>query len=155
MPSRPLINAEKEAQILKELGRAAMQRQQGYREQALKLLPHICASCCREFAGKRLRELTVHHKDHNWKNNPPDGSNWVLLCLFCHDHEHEKYKLADYHGGALAQEKEPGPSIFSPFANLDQLVKPAADDTAADDTPPAEPVPGPDAAGGESEPEGK
>ncbi|MFA7667514.1 MAG: HNH endonuclease, partial [Burkholderiaceae bacterium] len=21
-------------------------------------------------------------------DNPPDGSNWELLCLYCHDNEH-------------------------------------------------------------------
>ncbi len=65
-------------------------RAKSYRAQALKMFPHVCGSCCREFSGKRLRELTVHHKDHNHENNPADGSNWELLCLYCHDHEHEK-----------------------------------------------------------------
>ena len=46
-----------------------------YRGRALKLLPWICAHCGREFDGNRLRQLTVHHKDHNHQNNPPDGSN--------------------------------------------------------------------------------
>ncbi|QTG90742.1 HNH endonuclease, partial [Vibrio furnissii] len=26
--------------------------------------------------------------DHDHTNNPEDGSNWELLCLYCHDHEH-------------------------------------------------------------------
>ena len=51
------------------------------------------------FPGKRLKELTVHHKDHNHENNPPDGSNWESLCIYCHDHEHEKYKLKGYVDG--------------------------------------------------------
>ena len=46
------------------------QRQAGYREQALKLFPWVCARCSREFEGKKVRELTVHHKDHNHDNNP-------------------------------------------------------------------------------------
>jgi hypothetical protein len=62
-----------------------------YREAALKMYPWICARCGREFSGKRVRELTVHHKDHNHDHNPPDGSNWELLCLYCHDAEHAKY----------------------------------------------------------------
>jgi hypothetical protein len=37
-----------------------------------------------------VRELTVHHRDHNHDNNPPDGSNWELLCLYCHDNEHQR-----------------------------------------------------------------
>ena len=33
----------------------------------------------------------MHHKDHNHDNNPPDGSNWENLCLYCHDNEHARY----------------------------------------------------------------
>ena len=61
-----------------------------YRSQALKILPHICTRCAREFSGKRLRELTVHHKDGNHDNNPQDGSNWELLCIYCHENEHAR-----------------------------------------------------------------
>ena len=94
-------------------------------QRALKLYPHICGRCGREFSGVRLKELTVHHKDHNHSNNPPDGSNWELLCVYCHDHEHEKHLMAG-HGGGSANE-DVGPSIFSRFAGLDALIKPAAD----------------------------
>ena len=116
---------ERKAQILAELRRDLEIRQKSYRERALRMFPHVCGSCGREFSGKRLRELTVHHKDHNFKNNPPDGSNWELLCLFCHDHEHEKCKLAAYHLGAVPEDNEPAPSIFSPFDKLDELLKSA------------------------------
>jgi integrase len=68
-------------QVLAEAQRYRDQREQTYRAQALKLYPWICARCGREFSGKKLRELTVHHKDHNHDNNPPDGSNWELLYL--------------------------------------------------------------------------
>ncbi len=111
------MDTTKKTRILQELHRDIKKRRAGYRQQALDLLPHICASCGREFAGTRLRELTVHHKDHNWQNNPPDGSNWELLCLYCHDHEHEKYKMTDYATGA-AEKLEPPPSIFKPFEDL-------------------------------------
>jgi len=67
------------------------QREQDYREQALKLYPWICGRCSREFARNNLHELTVHHRDHDHENNPPDGSNWELLCLYCHDNEHARY----------------------------------------------------------------
>ena len=67
------------------------QRELGYREQALKLYPWICGRCSREFTRANLQELTVHHRDHNHDNNPPDGSNWELLCLYCHDNEHARY----------------------------------------------------------------
>lgn len=59
----------------------------GYREKALKLFPWVCGRCSREFVYSNLRELTVHHIDHDHTNNPEDGSNWELLCLYCHDHE--------------------------------------------------------------------
>ena len=127
-----LPDAEKQEEILRKLRHDATVRQAGYRDRALKVLPHICASCKREFEGRRLRELTVHHKDHNFKNNPPDGSNWELLCLFCHDHEHEKYKLAAYHDGAPPEDNEPAPSIFSPFEGLDELLKTADGGTEGD-----------------------
>ena len=65
-------------------------RDAGYREQALKLFPWICGRCGREFTRDNLRQLTVHHKDHNHDNNPADGSNWELLCLYCHDNEHAR-----------------------------------------------------------------
>ena len=55
--------------------------ERSYREQALKIYPWICGRCAREFKGASLRELTVHHRDHNHANNPPDGSIWELLCL--------------------------------------------------------------------------
>jgi len=67
------------------------QREQGYRAQALKLYPWICGRCAREFTRTNVHELTVHHRDHNHDNNPADGSNWELLCLYCHDNEHARY----------------------------------------------------------------
>ncbi len=66
-------------------------RASGYREKALKLYPWICGRCAREFNRKNLSELTVHHIDHNHGNNPSDGSNWELLCVYCHDEEHTKF----------------------------------------------------------------
>ena len=99
-------------------------REQGYRARALKMFPHVCASCGREFSGKRLRELTVHHRDHNHDNNPPDGSNWELLCIYCHDHEHEKFRMEGYRSSGLGiDDQQPAPSTFQPFAGLDELLK--------------------------------
>ena len=63
---------------------------QSYRGQALKLYPWICGRCAREFDHTNVHELTVHHKNHNHDHNPPDGSNWELLCLYCHDNEHQR-----------------------------------------------------------------
>ena len=114
-------DAARRAQLVAELRRDQDIRQQSYRERALKLFPHVCARCGRELEGKRLRELTVHHRDHDYRNNPPDGSNWELLCLYCHDHEHEKYRMAG-HGDGMAGQSTP--SLFSPFEGLDDLLKP-------------------------------
>lgn len=97
-------------------------QEKSYRERALKILPWICARCGREFSGKRLRELTVHHKDHNHDNNPPDGSNWELLCLYCHDHEHSRYMAGEWYGEVTPGEQEP-PSTYKPFANLEAILK--------------------------------
>lgn len=116
-------NPEEQARISAELRRDAALRRQGYRDRALQVLPHICARCGREFSGKRLRELTVHHKDHNFKNNPPDGGNWELLCLYCHDHEHEKFRIEGHDLASLPEDN--GPSAgFQVFEGLDKLIKP-------------------------------
>lgn len=106
------------------LRREAAERRQSYRERALKILPHVCASCGRKFEGRRLRELTVHHKDHNHDNNPPDGSNWELLCIYCHDHEHSKGLDARQRGGGVSPNAPPPPARFAAFEGLDELLKP-------------------------------
>ena len=94
-----------------------------YRDRALKMYPHICGRCGREFSGKRLRELTVHHKDHDHDNNPPDGSNWELLCIYCHDMEHQRYlDDEDYEYETQADERDPS-SSYRPFAALKDLLK--------------------------------
>ena len=99
------------------------QRLQTYREQALKLFPWICARCGREFNGKNLRGLTVHHKDHNHDNNPHDGRNWELLCLYCHDDEHMRYQAVDASGKATPGGEQTPSSTYRPFANLADLLK--------------------------------
>lgn len=110
-------------QMFAEIQRDRERREKTYREQALKIYPWICARCGREFTGKRLRELTVHHKDHNHNNNPSDGSNWELLCLYCHDEEHSFYEdEGSYEAEAPGSEQKP-PSTYQPFAGLDALLK--------------------------------
>lgn len=81
-PRKSPPSAEKQAEILAQLRRDLEIRQKGYRERALALFPHVCGSCGREFSGKKLKELTVHHKDHDHNNNPPDGSNWDSSAFF-------------------------------------------------------------------------
>ena len=101
-------------------------REAGYREQALKIYPWICGRCAREFTHQNLRELTVHHRDHNHDNNPGDGSNWELLCLYCHDNEHVRELDAEAARqacvGSLA-ERPAARATTSPFANLKDLLK--------------------------------
>ena len=107
--------------IVAEARRTADKREEGYREQALKIYPWICGRCGREFTHANLRELTVHHRDHNHGNNPPDGSNWELLCLYCHDNEHQRQLEAT---GGSSNTAGSGGSVatHSPFANLKSLL---------------------------------
>ena len=101
-----------------EARRAVAAREQGYREQALKLYPWVCGRCTREFTRANLSQLTVHHRDHNHDNNPADGSNWELLCLYCHDHEHAKYVHQDGNATITTREEGPAPAKHKPFAAL-------------------------------------
>jgi hypothetical protein len=109
--------------IVDEAMRNREQKEKGYRARALKLFPPICAHCGREFEGKRIRELTVHHKDHNHDNNPPDGSNWELLCTYCHENEHARQEVADAYDKEMPGAAQEETSSFRPFANLDALLK--------------------------------
>jgi hypothetical protein len=113
--------------VVADARRAADERAQGYREKALKIYPWICGRCGREFTHRNVRELTVHHRDHNHDNNPPDGSNWELLCLYCHDNEHQRQLEAA--GGASAGTVVGTVATHSPFAGLKDLLarKPDAD----------------------------
>jgi hypothetical protein len=92
-----------------------------YREQALKILPWICGRCAREFPASRLRELTVHHRDGDHHNNPPDGSNWELLCLYCHENEHARFEDARAGGGG--ERPNDRPATHKALAGLDKLLK--------------------------------
>jgi hypothetical protein len=109
--------------IVSEAQRHREQRSTQYRDRALKLFPWICGRCGREFVGKKLSELTVHHKDHNHENNPPDGSNWELLCTYCHDMEHARYLDDDGHEISTTEDR-PAPTVtHRPFAVLEDLLK--------------------------------
>lgn len=111
---------DKLSKVIADARRAMDQRAQTYREQALKMYPHICGRCGREFSGKALSELTVHHRDHNHDNNPPDGSNWELLCLYCHDNEHQRQLEAQQSRAGADQRAV---STHNPFANLKSLLE--------------------------------
>jgi HNH endonuclease len=105
--------------VQEAIRRSSKERQQSYREQALKIYPWICGRCGREFTHATVRELTVHHRDHNHDHNPPDGSNWELLCLYCHDNEHQR-QLEAAHGGGDAR-GDRNRATHLPFANLKSL----------------------------------
>jgi 5-methylcytosine-specific restriction endonuclease McrA len=97
-------------------------REHSFRSRALKLFPPVCARCGRDFAGITLRDLTVHHRDHNHDNNPPDGSNWELLCSYCHENEHARNDVANATGEPSETDAPPA-ATYQPFAGLDELLK--------------------------------
>jgi hypothetical protein len=113
-------------QVIAEARKHRERLENTYRERALKIFPWICARCGREFSGRKVRELTVHHKDHNHDNNPPDGSNWELLCIYCHENEHSRDQVAEWYGKATPggeEEEETPSSDHRPFAALEDLLK--------------------------------
>jgi hypothetical protein len=122
------IDTAKLDRVVADARKATDDRAAGYREQALKLYPWVCGRCSRHFDRTNLRELTVHHKDMNHDHNPPDGSNWELLCLYCHDNEHQKYEehLASLAvggrkpAGAVGGGKQ---TTHNPFGGLADLLK--------------------------------
>jgi HNH endonuclease len=115
------LNKDKLDQIVADARRNQELREQSYRGQALKMYPWICGRCGREFDHKNLSELTVHHRDHNHDNNPSDGSNWELLCLYCHDNEHQKYEEAMRLGGKTSVSSTTT-TTYNPFANLKSIM---------------------------------
>lgn len=108
--------------VVAEARRAREKREQGYREMALKMYPPICGRCGREFVRTNMHELTVHHRDHNHDNNPIDGSNWELLCIYCHDNEHQR-QLEAQQGNLSAGSGKPASATFNPFASLKDMLE--------------------------------
>jgi predicted HNH restriction endonuclease len=108
--------------IVADARRSRDEREQGYRAQALKLYPWICGRCAREFQQSNVHELTVHHKNHNHDDNPADGGNWELLCLYCHDNEHQR-QLENSGSTSLREEAGATGATHSPFADLASLLK--------------------------------
>lgn len=121
MPTHKPPDAAKLDRLVADARRTADAREQGYRERALKIYPWICGRCAREFTQANLRELTVHHRDHNHNNNPPDGSNWELLCLYCHDNEHQRQLEAS--AGGTIETARGTVATHSPFADLKALLQ--------------------------------
>jgi len=109
--------------VVADARRARDEREKGYREQALKLYPWVCGRCGRSFTHANLRELTVHHRDHDHDNNPADGSNWELLCLYCHDNEHQRYEEHLAAAGRGAGQERGTTTTHKPFEGLEALLK--------------------------------
>ena len=108
--------------VVAEARRERELREQSYRERALKLYPWVCGRCAREFTRTNVQQLTVHHRDGNHDNNPPDGSNWELLCIYCHENEHAR--VLDSAGRPAVGGSEPeAPATHQPFAGLAALLK--------------------------------
>jgi len=108
-------------QVVRESRRARDLRAQGYREHALKMYPPICGRCAREFTHKNMHELTVHHRDHDHDNNPEDGSNWELLCMYCHDNEHQRH-LEAQQGNTSTGGGKKSAATSNPFADLKSML---------------------------------
>ncbi len=115
------MDQDKLDKIVRDSLQTQKKREQGYREQALKMYPHICGRCGREFNRANLTELTVHHRDHDHDNNPADGSNWELLCLYCHDNEHQR-QLEAQQGYSSTNGKKSNTATHNPFADLKALL---------------------------------
>jgi len=125
MPKKkPVPTASKLDRVVADARRDRAQREKGYREKALKIYPWICGRCRREFTRENLYELTVHHRNHDHDFNPPDGSNWELLCVYCHDNEHQRQiEAAASRGGVTPGEENTAVATSQPFANLKALLK--------------------------------
>jgi hypothetical protein len=110
-------------EVVAEAQRNRAKREQGYRERALRMYPWVCGRCAREFTHATVRELTVHHRDHNHDNNPPDGSNWELLCLYCHDNEHARFIDGEGIVDTVSAGGREHAATYTPFADLGELLK--------------------------------
>ena len=119
MPSNN--STDKLDRVVSQARVAREEREKSYRSRALKMYPWVCGRCAREFNEKNLQELTVHHRDHDHDNNPGDGSNWELLCVYCHDNEHSRRVDSGY--GDSTTETQNKEETYNPFADLASMLK--------------------------------
>ncbi len=122
-PKKSQMDSTTMEKVIAEARRNREQREKTYRERALKLFPWVCGRCGREFSGKKVRELTVHHRDHNHDNNPPDGSNWELLCIYCHDNEHARDQVQEWYEDETPHHVHKPTTTHKAFAGLEDLLK--------------------------------
>ena len=121
-PKKPAPDNARLDRVVAEARRASDERAKGYRELALKMYPWICGRCGREFTHANLQLLEVHHRDHNHDNNPPDGSNWELLCTYCHENEHQRQVHAPGAGTSPSGDQQ-SHATYRPFADLEALLR--------------------------------
>jgi len=122
MPKKSQPEDTRLDRVVAEARQNRERREQDYREQALKLYPWVCGRCGREFTRTNLRELTVHHRDHDHDHNPTNGSNWELLCLFCHDNEHQRQLEAQRQAGTATTKSSTTVATSRPFGDLKDLL---------------------------------
>ena len=106
--------------IVAQAHKNRVSRERGYREKAIKMYPWVCGRCAREFDRSNLKELTVHHRDHDHDNNPEDGTNWELLCVYCHDNEHSRLLDANTRSTNTDNSKT---TTYKALAGLSSLIK--------------------------------
>lgn len=70
--------------------------------------------------ARRRASSPNHHRDRNHDNNPPDGSNWELLCLYCHDNEHQRQ--SEPTRGGSSPSVSGCVSTYAPFADLKERI---------------------------------
>ncbi|MEP6656296.1 MAG: YajD family HNH nuclease [Betaproteobacteria bacterium] len=122
MPERKQPDNTRLDRLVAEARRGREQREKTYREQALRIYPWVCGRCAREFDRSNLSQLTVHHRDHDHEHNPPDGSNWELLCIYCHENEHAR-RLDNAGRTATPGDVTAPTATHRPFADLESLWK--------------------------------
>jgi len=104
--SSKVDSARSPEEIVRELKQDAQKPPgEDYRERSLAIHGLICARCGREFDEANRHLLTVHHKDGNHHHNPPDGSNWENLCVYCHEDVHSRELLGEYLEGSSGEKE--------------------------------------------------
>ena len=74
-PAPPAGSAESARRIAARLKSSASvgRSARDYRRRSLEIHGWFCAKCGRDFDESNLHALTVHHRDGDHRNNPPDG----------------------------------------------------------------------------------